>query len=182
MLVTKFAKLMQELLNLKGEKAFRNTLISWLRTEYSQSEVAQLIKQITSFDFDSIDPDTQDFILTKTSELLKDKISMLENTQPEHSIEYNQLVNENKKILEERKKLVDTLTQFESENQQLKIKILELEKLNTLMNFVSNLEFITTPDEDLNQLFLKYKLTGITSYNDAFIFNDMLVKSYYKIK
>jgi len=54
--------------------------------------------------------------------------------------------------------------------------------LLTKLELTSNSELIKVPESDINELYIKYIESGETVHREAFILNDIIPKSYYKIK
>jgi hypothetical protein len=79
------------------------------------------------------------------------------------SVEYN-----SKKKLEE---LEQKYKDMEELNKKLASKLL----------VTTHSELIEVSDEDINELYIKYLGSGDTVHNDAFILNDIIPKTYYKI-
>jgi len=78
------------------------------------------------------------------------------------------------------------LDELERKNKESENKYRELEEKNNRMavklKLTSNSKLIEVPDEDINELYIKYLIESKTSHNDAFVLNDIIPKTYYKIK
>lgn len=72
-----------------------------------------------------------------------------------------------------------------SEIESLKAKIQELTKENNVLKeltLISNSHtLIDVPEEDINELYIRYMKDGTTTFGKAFIANKVIPKSYYKL-
>jgi len=78
------------------------------------------------------------------------------------------------------------LAELQEKNRESEKRYNELEEKNNRMavklKLTSNSELIEVSDEDINELYIKYLVNNETSYNKAFILNNIIPKTYYKIK
>ena len=78
------------------------------------------------------------------------------------------------------------LNELEKKNKESEKRYKELEEKNNRMavklKLTSNSKLIEVSDEDINELYIKYLVNNETSYNEAFVLNNVIPKTYYKIK
>jgi len=93
----------------------------------------------------------------------------IENTDLE---ELQELRHSYKILIAENRKLQENLERLVKENQFLKETVFTLDKN----------DLIEIPDEDICELYVKYVTEGIKEYKKAFVINEIIPKTYYKIK
>ena len=70
------------------------------------------------------------------------------------------------------------LKELEKKNKELEE---ENNKLFDKLAITTNSKLIEVTDEEINELYIKYLKSGDTVHNNAFILNDIIPKTYYKI-
>ena len=94
------------------------------------------------------------------------------------SIEIKHNINDSAKLKKE-------LEELKKQLEQNKIVINEIKKENNILKELSKVSnhfvLIESPEEDINELYIKYMKSGITTHNKAFVVDRKLVKSYYQL-
>jgi len=101
-------------------------------------------------------------------------------------------LNTAKDTTTEIKNNIDNSTNLKKEIEELRkqlkqneMMINEMKKENTILKeltrVTNHFTLIESPEDDINELYIKYMKSGITTHNKAFIADKKLVKSYYQL-
>lgn len=154
-----------------------NKIIQTLQRTEDIMKAKMLSEKILTGDFSSLKEKSID-----------DLIGAFENSEINHKEESDtsrkeQLNRDDENLKNEIKTLKLQMEAIEH-NHNKEIKELEEKnkRLISILVLTKNSKLIEVSDEDINELYLRYLQDEITAYNSAFIVDDIIPKSYYKIK
>lgn len=147
-----------------------NKIVNTLQLTDDIMKAKILSQKIINGDLENIKEEAIDNLITAFAGELK--LSKDTSIEIKHNIDNSANL---KKELDELKKQLE----------QNKIVINEMKKENTILKELTKVSnhftLIESPEEDLNELYIKYMKSGITAHNKAFVVDKKLVKSYYQL-
>ena len=154
-----------------------NKIIQTLRRTEDPSKARMLSERILTGDFEDLqEKSVDDLVSAFAREDIKKVNSKIEYEDKEFNNKDENLAY----------RLRTLESQMESMEYNYKKKIKELEesnnKLASRLNLTKNSEVIEVSDDDINELYIRNLENNEISYRTAFIKDDIIPKSYYKIK
>lgn len=146
----------------------RNKIIQTLQRTEDALKVKLLCENVLNGDFGDLEEESIDDLIKAFSneeECTNNKEQSLDDEIKKLKLELEAAQSKNNKLEEVNNKLKEVNNKLASE-----------------IMATSKFELIEVSDEDINELYIRYLKNAENSYNDAFIMDGIIPKTYFKIK
>lgn len=186
--------------NILSKKQFKMKVAPVLVQNNDSRKIEGLISNLYEGDVEDIkDQDVDNLIILlqeycENIEFVVEDVSNIENTENTENNKLMELYNNSLAKIKELEKDIETKTKLEEKLEQIERKLKEFESLNidkimeenklySEMFKITGNQLIEVPDEDIDALYIRYKIHGIKKYGKAFVTGDEVIpKAYYDIK
>ncbi len=180
-------ELLKDLIEISGlEPQIKlNTIIQTLQKTDEIMKARILSEKIIAGNFSGLKENAIENLIEAFSKLNVKEIVNIEAIEDEDKDKDNKTKNLEYESRSLKLKIEAMEHDYEKKLKELEKKNKELEKRNskliTTLSITKNAELIEVSDEDINGLYIKYLEDGEITYNNAFVFNDIIPKTYYRI-